>query len=215
MFEEHLLKIFLAALVGAAIGLEREYRDKGAGFRTMILIATGSAMFTLFSVSLDSPTTDAARIAAAVVSGIGFLGAGVIIKDGVSVHGMTTAASIWLVAALGMGMGLGFYAEASVVTVGILTVLWFFPYFERYVNTLHEFVTFSITVKNSDKQEDKVLVMIKEVDVNVVHVGRSQESSTERTLWIKMISNGPQLEKLGRKLANEKAVIRFDSRSPR
>lgn len=215
MFEVHILQIFLAALAGGAIGLEREYRDKSAGFRTMILIATGSAMFTIFSVELGSDSTDAARIAAAIVSGIGFLGAGVILKDGVSVHGMTTAASIWLVAALGMAMGLGYYQEASFVTIGILTVLWFFPRFERYVNTLHEFMTFTITVKNSDKEEEKVFHIIHASDVQIVHVTRFQEDSKERTLRVKLMASGAQIEVLGRALANEKAVLRFDARSPR
>ena len=217
MVEDYLIKVLLAALVGGAIGLEREYRDKGAGFRTMILIASGSAVFTVLSIEVGSWSAgnDSARIAAAIVSGIGFLGAGVILKDGVTIHGMTTAASIWLVAALGMSMGLGFYFEASVVTVCILTVLWFFPTLERYVNTLHEFVTFTITIKNSDAQQEKVLKMLRGANVNVVHVRVIRENSSERTLRVKLISDSAHLEQLGCVLANEKSILRFDSRSPR
>ena len=213
--EEYLLKLFLAALVGGAIGLEREYRDKSAGFRTLILIALGSCLFTIISDDMANGITENTRIAAAIVTGIGFLGAGVILKDGVSIHGMTTAATIWAVAALGMGMGAGLYEITSLVTIVILTVLWFFPYLERHVSTLHEFVTLNITIKNSDKQEDKVMAMIRATNVNVVQVDRSQEISKERSLRIKLISDSEQLQELGRLLANEKTVIRFDSRSPR
>ena len=106
MQEEYIIRILLAAAVGGAIGLERAYHDKSAGFRTMILIATGSAFFMIMSDVIGEPIQDNARIAAALVSGIGFLGAGVIIKNGTGISGLTTAASIWLVASLGMGMGM-------------------------------------------------------------------------------------------------------------
>ncbi len=215
MLETHLLNLFLAALVGGAIGLEREYRDKSAGFRTMILIAVGSCLFTIISTEMPTSHSDNTRIAAAVVSGIGFLGAGVILKDGVSIHGMTTAASIWLVAALGMSMGYGMYEIASIVTIAILSVLWFFPYLEQYVRNLHEFVTYSITIKNSDELEAELLDLIRHENVNVVHIGRSQDAHTERTLHVKLISNSAHLEKLSHLLANDKGVLRFDSRSPR
>lgn len=215
MFETHLLNLFLSALVGGAIGLEREYRDKSAGFRTMILIAVGSCLFTIISSEMPTAHSDNTRIAAAIVTGIGFLGAGVILKDGVSIHGMTTAASIWLVAALGMAMGFGMYEIASIVTLVILSVLWFFPYLERHVRNLHEFVTYSITIKNSDELEADLLEMIRHENVQVVHIGRSQEVNTERTLHVKLISNSAHLEQLSHHLANDKGVLRFDSRSPR
>jgi len=215
MLETHLLNLFLAALAGGAIGLEREYRDKSAGFRTMILIAVGSCLFTILSSEMASGYADSTRIAAAIVTGIGFLGGGVILKDGVSVHGMTTAASIWTVSALGMAMGVGHYEVASVVTIAMLTVLWFFPYFEQYVRNLHEFVTFSITIRNSDELEAQLLDMIRHENVNVVHIGRSQDENSERTLHVKLISNSTHLEKLSHLLANDEGVLRFDSRSPR
>ena len=209
MIETYLIRIFLAALVGGAIGLEREYRDKSAGFRTMILISTGSAFFTIISEFMGGPINDDARIAAAVVSGVGFLGAGVILKDGADIKGLTTAASIWLVSALGMGMGLGLYEVSGALTGAMLLILWFLPPLERFIDTLHEFRTFHIAIKNSDKTDDKVLALFADAKVRVVHVSRSQENSKERILHVKVKTTAKRLTNMGRILANEKSVVRF------
>jgi len=211
MYEEYIIRILLAAAVGGAIGLEREYRDKSAGFRTMILIATGSAFFTLMSNVMGESIGDNARIAAAVVSGVGFLGAGVIIRDGTDVKGLTTAASIWLVASLGMGMALGLYELAGFITTAILIVLWILPPFERKIDALHDFITFHITIKNTDAQEEKVLALFATAKVRVVHVSRSQEKGTERVLHIKAKTNTTKHSIIGRALANAKFVTRFST----
>lgn len=100
-------RLLLAVLIGGLIGLEREYSSKDAGFRTLILISLGSALFTMFSVFIATEDTD--RIASNIVTGIGFLGAGVIFLSDNRVKGLTTAATIWVTAALGMGAGAGFY----------------------------------------------------------------------------------------------------------
>ena len=211
MHEEYIIRILLAALAGGLIGLERAYHDKSAGFRTMVLIATGSAFFTIISEVMGSPINDDARIAAAVVSGVGFLGAGVIIKDGISIKGLTTAASIWLVASLGMGMGLGLYELVAVVTGAILIVLWFLPPFERWVDGLHEFLTIHIVIKNTDKQEEKVLALFKESNVRVVHVRRSQQAAGERMLHVMAKTTPAKRAVIGKALANNKSVLRFDA----
>jgi putative Mg2+ transporter-C (MgtC) family protein len=96
----------MAVLVGGIVGAEREYQDKAAGFRTIILITLGSTLFTIFSLSMDPGFTQT-RVAANIVTGIGFLGAGAIVRDGGRIAGLTTAATIWLSAALGMGIGAG------------------------------------------------------------------------------------------------------------
>jgi putative Mg2+ transporter-C (MgtC) family protein len=126
------LRLMLAAGLGAAIGLEREFRQKPAGLRTNILIALGSALFTTVSVqfALVSGTPD--RVAAQIVTGIGFLGAGAILRRGPSVHGMTTAATIWVNAAVGMAAGAGEYAMATIATVVTLVVLAVLPPIEAY-----------------------------------------------------------------------------------
>lgn len=211
MQEEYIVRILLAALAGGLVGLERAYHDKSAGFRTMILIATGSAFFTIISEVMGDPIDDNARIAAAVVSGVGFLGAGVIIKDGINIKGLTTAASIWMVASLGMGMGLGMYHLVAVVTVTILVVLWLLPPFERKIDALHEFLTFHIVIKNSDKQEEKVLALFEASALRVVQVRRSQEKGDERVLHIQTKTTPIKREAVERALTNSKSVLRFSA----
>src|SRR5439155_16773470 len=117
------LRLLLAAGLGAAIGIEREVRRKPAGLRTNILIAVGSALFTTISIELATTSGTPDRVAAQIVTGIGFLGAGAILHSGGSVQGMTTAATIWVNAALGMAAGTGEYTMATVATVITLIVL--------------------------------------------------------------------------------------------
>jgi len=121
------VRLAVAAGLGAAVGFERELRDREAGMRTHLLVALGSCLFTLVSAYgfhdfLASGDTvvraDPARIAAQIVTGIGFLGAGAIIREGLSVRGLTTAGSLWVVAAIGMAVGAGFY-WAGIVTTAI------------------------------------------------------------------------------------------------
>ena len=141
---EILLKLGLAILLGGLIGAEREFRDKTAGFRTMILISTGSALFTIFSSAL-AVNSDPNRIAANIVTGIGFLGAGAILRDGSRITGLTTASAIWLTAAIGMGVGGGYYLLSSVATLTIIIVLWFFPNIEAWIDNLRHSRTYHIT----------------------------------------------------------------------
>lgn len=119
-----LVRLLLAAGLGAAIGLERELTGKEAGLRTTMLICIGSALFTALSVALATDTTaDPNRITANIVSGIGFLGAGVIIRERGHVRGLTTAATIWVVAAIGIAAGSGRFVAAIGTVVLVLVVL--------------------------------------------------------------------------------------------
>jgi len=116
--------IILAVVFGAAIGLEREISGKAAGLRTNVLICVGAAVFTIISRQMAIGTnTSLTRIAAQIVTGVGFLGAGAIIVDRGGVHGLTTAATIWLVASIGMACGAGFYALAVIATLIAIVVL--------------------------------------------------------------------------------------------
>jgi putative Mg2+ transporter-C (MgtC) family protein len=124
--------MIIAAILGAAIGLEREIHEHPAGMRTHLLVSLGSAIFTVLSIygfagvgtGSVSPTVDPTRIAAQVVSGIGFLGAGAILKYGTSIRGLTTAASLWTAAAIGMAAGAGEWIIAAVGTFIVIFSLW-------------------------------------------------------------------------------------------
>jgi putative Mg2+ transporter-C (MgtC) family protein len=130
---EMLLRLALAAALGSVLGLERELREREAGLRTNLLVAVGSALFTIvsaygFEAFLSSGENvvraDPTRIAAQIVTGIGFLGAGAIIRQGLSIRGLTTAATLWVVAAIGMAAGAGYYSAAVTTTAVALIALW-------------------------------------------------------------------------------------------
>jgi putative Mg2+ transporter-C (MgtC) family protein len=132
-WDEALLRLVLAAVLGGAIGVEREIREREAGLRTHMLVSVGSALFTIvsaygFHAFLTSGQSvvraDPTRIAAQIVTGIGFLGAGAIIRHGLSVRGLTTAATLWIVAAVGLAAGAGYYSGAVITTVVVLVALY-------------------------------------------------------------------------------------------
>jgi putative Mg2+ transporter-C (MgtC) family protein len=132
-WEEELLRVAVAAALGGAVGLERELREREAGFRTHMLVAVGSALFTLVSAygfrdflvnGGSGVQADPTRIAAQIVTGIGFLGAGAIIRQGLSIRGLTTAATLWVVAAIGLAAGAGYYSAAVITTLLALFSLW-------------------------------------------------------------------------------------------
>ncbi len=128
---ESAVRLLLAMVLGGVIGWQRESADKPAGFRTHILVCVGAALFTLVSaVGFFGTGADPARVASNIVVGIGFLGAGTIWRTGVTVQGLTTAASLWTVAAIGTAAGIGYYAGALFTTVIVVAVLTLFKVFE-------------------------------------------------------------------------------------
>lgn len=154
---EFVLRLFLAGVMGAAIGLEREFRAKEAGFRTHFLVALGSALLMIvsqwgFQTSEGVAGTrhaDVARVAAQIVSGIGFLGAGTIIVQKHSVRGLTTAAGLWVAAGIGMAIGGGLYLVGSVATAMALLGLELFQYLFRNIKPVYVIMEFS--TKNRDR----------------------------------------------------------------
>jgi putative Mg2+ transporter-C (MgtC) family protein len=119
------IRLIIAAALGALIGLEREIHDHPAGMRTHLLVSVGSAGFTVLSIAaFPAPGADPARIAAQIVTGIGFLGAGAILKEGATIRGLTTAASLWATAAVGMAAGAGAWITALSITVIVIVSLW-------------------------------------------------------------------------------------------
>lgn len=180
---ENLIRIGFAVVIGGIIGAEREFRDKAAGFRTIILITVGSALFTIFSASMD-PGFTRTRIAANIVTGIGFLGAGAIVREHGRIGGLTTAATIWLAAALGMGIGAGeliFVAASSLIVIIVLLV---FPRLEVWIDSIRESRTYKIVVStaNADKI-DKINDAFVDHELKVYEHHQSKTGNTIVGTW--------------------------------
>jgi putative Mg2+ transporter-C (MgtC) family protein len=144
---EIFIKLSLAVLFGAIIGFEREYSSKAAGFRTITMISLGSCLFTMLSLKIGSLQSHD-HIAANIITGIGFIGAGVIFKDGFNVSGLTTASTIWVSAAMGMALGIGEYVIAG-FTLGLsIVVLAMFEKVQDMIEQFHQVRTYRINFVN-------------------------------------------------------------------
>jgi putative Mg2+ transporter-C (MgtC) family protein len=149
LYLEEAAQVSVAFIIGAIIGLEREFRSKPAGFRTMILICVGSCLYTI--LSKENGTDNADRIASNIVTGIGFIGAGVIFKEGITVNGLTTAALIWVTAALGMAIGYHNYPLAIVVSAMVVITLFVLEPVHRLINRFHKVKDYKIrTAQHED-----------------------------------------------------------------
>jgi putative Mg2+ transporter-C (MgtC) family protein len=149
-----LTKLLVALIFGAIIGAEREYKSKAAGFRTVILIMVGSTLFTIVSQLIGGED----RVASNIVTGIGFLGAGSIFREGVNVKGMTTATTIWIAAAIGMTIGLGKFSLAFGSLVIVMLVLLSFTWIQRLIEKKNKVETYHITFDAKHTNDDKHLI---------------------------------------------------------
>jgi putative Mg2+ transporter-C (MgtC) family protein len=152
---DELIKLALAILCGGILGIERQYKNKTAGFRTIILICLGSALFTMIAQQAGL------GVNINVITGIGFIGAGVIFKDSIAVSGLTTAAVIWVSAAIGMAVGAGDYLLAIITAVITVTALTLFHILENYIDKLHHDRLFYFVFTDTDYKkllslEDKI-----------------------------------------------------------
>jgi len=147
---EDMIAMLVSMICGGIIGFEREYRSKSAGFRTIILISLGSTIFTI--VSRHGVGTDD-RISANIITGIGFIGAGVIFKDKISVRGLTTAAVIWTSAAIGMTTGIGYHALALTLTLITLAMLLLVTKIEKLIARLQKEKLLTIRFKDSSFEQ--------------------------------------------------------------
>jgi len=144
IYFEEAAQVSFAFIIGAVIGLEREFRSKPACFRTMILISVGACLYTI--LSKEGGITSSDRIASNIVTGIGFIGAGVIFKEGITVNGLTTAALIWVTAALGMAIGYHNYPVAVVVTIMVVIALFVLEPVQRFINGFHRVKDYKIRI---------------------------------------------------------------------
>lgn len=165
-----ILKLLTAAFLGGVIGLEREIRSKPAGLRTNMLICVGSALFTVLSVEMSGPGGgDPGRIAAQIITGIGFIGAGAIIRERGGVVGLTTAATIFVVASIGMAAGMGLYATAGFSTLLILAALSILGWFEGLFSLKTSLVTFRLSTPELEPVMNGVNRTLKEMQIPMQH----------------------------------------------
>jgi putative Mg2+ transporter-C (MgtC) family protein len=183
---QDVFRILLSILIGGLIGAEREFRDKTAGFRTIIFICVGATLFTILSEKLGGET-GTYRIAANIVSGIGFLGAGVILRAGGRVVGLTTASTIWLTAAIGMGIGSGQYYITGAITFLIMIILWLFPRFEEWIDRAQETRTYEIKCNLEFQKSFELKKLFEDHDL---HVKSFKQFKTENELFCSLLVYG-------------------------
>ncbi|MFH1624038.1 MAG: MgtC/SapB family protein [Pseudomonadota bacterium] len=184
-----LVRILAAAAFGGILGLERDIHGRGAGLRTHLLVSAGAALFTILSTHIatfgivTSPgftkVTDPGRIAAQIVTGIGFLGAGVIIREGFTIRGLTTAACLWIAAAIGMATGAGFYFIASITTVLGLFSLTFLRGFEKFYRK-DVYRDLEVSVSN-EVDVNRVVEAVQSKEVMITFFGLERDYETQTT----------------------------------
>ena len=205
-----LYKALIALAAGIVLGLERELKDKSAGLKTITVICLGSALFTIISQKVGGQYTDSARIASYIVSGIGFLGAGVIFRDGINVSGLTTASVIWLSAAVGMAIGFGeIYLGAIFWGVSLLVIYWgnhinnFFP-----SATVSKILSISFQLNHLDKKDE--IVNRLEKFVTRIEIRKTMQRDNNVVMLIDVSVHKDKLRALEDHLLHEKEIVAFE-----
>lgn len=179
--QNELVLIFISVFLGLCIGAEREYRNKSAGLRTFILVCFGSCLFTILSIKIGIKDPD--RLAANIITGIGFLGAGVIFKGDNKIDGITTATTIWATASVGMAMGAGYVYLSLLGTVLILLILSSLSYFQNFIDRNHKLREYKIMVlKKEDLDYCESLFNKYNLKFTVVKQAFSRETTV--TSWL-------------------------------
>ena len=207
---EDLIKLLISAGTGAIIGLEREYHSKSAGLRTMILISLGSTLFTLISMKLGS---DPSRIAANIVTGIGFVGGGIIFRDNSNgrVTGITTAAAAWITAALGMcvGFGDGLYETGLVAMILVIFALYALVPLQQIIKRKNSIRTYRIVCRFRSKSLKHYEEKFEQFGLEAERGKQSKNNETISGIWI---VKGPEKnhEKAIKNLMNDDEILEFD-----
>jgi putative Mg2+ transporter-C (MgtC) family protein len=210
---EILLRLLVAFAVGAVIGFERERQHRPAGLRTHILVAIAAALFTMISVVAAGPNNDPGRIAAQVVTGIGFLGAGTIMRHGSTVKGLTTAASLWMAAALGLAVGYGWYVAAVAAALLAFIVLMFVKYAEELIARGEATVAFAVTAQPGHNPLPAVMATVRAVGGELQEVKLGPETAVEGLHFIitAVAPTGCNVETLTRALQATEGVRDVES----
>lgn len=204
---EEILKLLVAVLVGGLIGSEREFRH-GMGLRTLILVCLGATMFTIYSDLFAWGEGDPRRIAAAVVSGVGFLGAGVILREHGRVLGLTTAASVWIVAALGMGIGIEMYGLVAVGTALVFVILWGIPRL-AIVSKAQITLTYQATCLLDETKYEELTTLFHTAKLTVNSQTISKRGDQMICAW-QVYGNPDSHDKVMQKFITDPTVIDFD-----
>ena len=203
------VKLFLAALAGGLVGLEREKHGRPAGLRTNLLVAVGSCVMVIVSEAFytkyggfDAQSMlriDPSRVAAQIVTGVGFLGAGVILKEGPSVRGLTTAASLWTVAGLGMAFGMGFYSLGAIATVLVLISLTFLKKLDPIIRK-DRFLTLTVTAANREGLLDELQKIFAERKLVVTDISSNLDLVSDELFYQLVITQ--QQKRVGHELTS-------------
>lgn len=177
-----IIKLSIAALIGGIIGAEREYHNKSAGLRTLMLICLGSTLFTMFSMEIGAHSSPD-RIASNIVTGIGFVGAGVIFMGGTGINGVTTAATIWATAALGMGVGAGHQYIALAGCLVLIAILYAFKAIENWLDSINRVHTYKITCAYHDQVLQQYETMMKQYGLSYKRGKQIREQQTFVATW--------------------------------
>jgi putative Mg2+ transporter-C (MgtC) family protein len=202
---EHIFQILGALAAGAIIGFEREYHSKPAGFRTMILICVSSCLFTILSVSLSSGD----RIASNIVTGIGFIGAGVVFKEGATVRGITSAALIWMAAAIGMSIGLKFYILAALVILIVLIILVAFTRIEQILDNLHQIKSYEIDFISTKYSIQELENDMKENNIHFTRLKTGKQDNVVKVEYDINVSPSKHREKIDSFFINNSKINGF------
>jgi putative Mg2+ transporter-C (MgtC) family protein len=206
IFAEELVKLLIALFAGAIIGAEREYKSKAAGFRTVILITVGSTLFTMISNYISND----GRVASNIVTGIGFLGAGAIFREGMNVKGLTTATTIWISAAIGMAIGIGRYEFAFVALIIVMMVLLSFTWIQMLIERSNKIETYNITFVHSDEFDlEDLLILIKNFDLTV-SISKKTKNQNMHSCVFSIQGRAKNHENLVKELFSSKFILGFD-----
>ncbi|MDB5120009.1 MAG: hypothetical protein JWN56_1227 [Sphingobacteriales bacterium] len=202
------ITVLISILCGSLLGIEREYHNKSAGFRTMILICLGSTLFTMVSQKMGGSGSDD-RVAANIITGIGFIGAGVIFKNNFSVTGLTTASVIWISAAVGMMIGIKEYQIGMLITVFVLVILSLFVYVETIIDIINHKRLFTLVFHDTDISN---LEMVEKMIVSKkLKSRRKQVSKRDARLIVtlEVYGNKKRIKRINEVLLSIREIIQF------
>ena len=188
---EAIIRILLGAVIGGIIGFEREVHGRAAGFRTQLIVCMASVLIMIVSENyhfymqeIDSSLRiDPARIASGALIGIGFLGGGVIVKSGYAVRGLTTAASIWIVSAIGLAIGAGLYTEGVVTFAVTIVALVILRKAEEYISTVR-YKAITVSTEMIEGAEERIIPLLSESGINVHSIDYKKDRTKEELVYV-------------------------------